>query len=74
MHGNVRVSSIFTTESGEWKLSGFEILSSVKDEDPVIYVRETHIHSMEIWYANSLFNRNSADYSQIHHDMPRRRL
>lgn len=38
MHGNVRVSSIFTSESGEWKLAGFEVLSSMKDDDPVIYV------------------------------------
>ncbi|KAH0613292.1 uncharacterized protein H6S33_009672 [Morchella sextelata] len=37
IHGNVRVSSIFTTESGEWKLGGFEVLSSMKDDDPVIY-------------------------------------
>lgn len=32
------MSSIFTTESGEWKLGGFEVLSSMKDDDPVIYV------------------------------------
>lgn len=38
VHGNVRVSSIFTSESGEWKLAGFEVLSSMKDDDPVIYV------------------------------------
>lgn len=43
MHGNVRVSSIFTSESGEWKLAGFEVLSSMKDDDPVIYVGFTHV-------------------------------
>lgn len=37
VHGNVRVSSIFATESGEWKLAGFEVLSSFKEEDPAIY-------------------------------------
>lgn len=37
IHGNIRVSSIFTTESGEWKLGGFEVLSSMKDDEPVIY-------------------------------------
>ncbi|RPB18799.1 ARM repeat-containing protein [Terfezia boudieri ATCC MYA-4762] len=37
VHGNLRVSSIFATESGEWKLAGFEVLSSLKEDDPVIY-------------------------------------
>ncbi|KAL7266755.1 Nuclear aminoacylation-dependent tRNA export pathway component [Rhizina undulata] len=37
VHGNIRVGSIFTSESGEWKLAGFEVLSSLKDDDPVIY-------------------------------------
>lgn len=37
IHGNVRVSSVFTNESGEWKIGGLEILSSVKEDDAVIY-------------------------------------
>ncbi|KAG0136547.1 armadillo-type protein [Tuber indicum] len=37
IHGNIRASSIYTAESGEWKLAGFEVLSSLKDDDPVIY-------------------------------------
>lgn len=39
IHGNLRVGSIYTSESGEWKLGGFEILSNVKDDDAIIYVR-----------------------------------
>ena len=39
IHGNVRVSSVFTTESGEWKLAGLELLSSMKEDDAVLYVR-----------------------------------
>lgn len=38
IHGNVRVGSVYTSESGEWKLAGFEVLSSVKDDESVIYV------------------------------------
>ena len=38
VHGNVRVSSIFTSESGEWKLGGLDVLSSMKDDEAVIYV------------------------------------
>jgi SCY1-like protein 1 len=38
VHGNVRVSSVFTCESGEWKLGGFDILSSMQDDDAIIYV------------------------------------
>jgi hypothetical protein len=40
VHGCVRASSIFTSEGGEWKLGGFEILSSMKEDDAVIYVRD----------------------------------
>jgi SCY1-like protein 1 len=37
-HGNVRSSSIFISPSGEWKLGGFEALSSPTDEAAVLYV------------------------------------
>ncbi|KNE89963.1 SCY1 protein kinase [Puccinia striiformis f. sp. tritici PST-78] len=36
-HGNLRLTSIFITQSGEWKLSGFEVLSSPKDPQPILY-------------------------------------
>ncbi|KAF8629253.1 hypothetical protein AX17_005832 [Amanita inopinata Kibby_2008] len=36
-HGRICVSSIFITPSGEWKLGGFELLSSPKDEAAVLY-------------------------------------
>lgn len=29
---------MFTSESGEWKLGGFDVLSSMKEEDAIIYV------------------------------------
>lgn len=38
VHGNLRVGSIYTSESGEWKLGGFEVLSNVKDDEAIIYV------------------------------------
>lgn len=37
VHGNIRASSIFTTESGEWKVGGLDILSSMKEDDAVIF-------------------------------------
>ncbi|KAJ9602369.1 Nuclear aminoacylation-dependent tRNA export pathway component [Cladophialophora chaetospira] len=37
VHGAIRVSSIFTSESGEWKLGGFEVLSSMNEDDAIIY-------------------------------------
>lgn len=37
VHGNLRVGSIYTSESGEWKLGGFEVLSNVKDDEAIIY-------------------------------------
>ncbi|RUS19428.1 LOW QUALITY PROTEIN: hypothetical protein BC937DRAFT_87501 [Endogone sp. FLAS-F59071] len=36
VHGNVRLSSIFATKAGEWKLGGFELLGSPKEEGAVI--------------------------------------
>lgn len=38
MHGAVRVASVYTSESGEWKLGGFDILSSMNDDEAIIYV------------------------------------
>lgn len=38
IHGNLKVASVYTSESGEWKLGGFEVLSNVKDDDAVVYV------------------------------------
>ena len=37
VHGCVRVSAIYTSESGEWKLGGFDVLSSMKEDDAIIY-------------------------------------
>ncbi|KAL6308201.1 ARM repeat-containing protein [Sparassis latifolia] len=36
-HGNLREDSIFISASGEWKLGGFEVLSSPKDDAAVLY-------------------------------------
>ncbi|KAF9356456.1 hypothetical protein BGX26_005230 [Mortierella sp. AD094] len=36
IHGNIRTSSIFITKSGEWKVGGFEVLSSLKEDQPAI--------------------------------------
>ncbi|GJN79090.1 hypothetical protein PLIIFM63780_002603 [Purpureocillium lilacinum] len=33
IHGSIKVGSVYTSESGEWKLGGFEVLSSVKDDE-----------------------------------------
>jgi SCY1-like protein 1 len=38
VHGCIRTSSVFTTDSGEWKLGGLDVLSSIKEDDAVIYV------------------------------------
>ncbi|KAH8425769.1 COPI-interacting protein CEX1 [Aspergillus melleus] len=37
VHGVVRASSVYASESGEWKLGGFDVLSSMNDEEAVIY-------------------------------------
>lgn len=47
IHGNVRLSSIFTSKSGEWRLGGLEVLSSPKDDDPLICVSPQVVLSLE---------------------------
>ena len=37
VHGNVRLSSIYMSQSGEWRVGGLEILSSLKEDDAIIY-------------------------------------
>lgn len=37
VHGSIRAASIYTSESGEWKIGGLEILSSMKEDDAVIF-------------------------------------
>ncbi|KAF2759634.1 ARM repeat-containing protein [Pseudovirgaria hyperparasitica] len=37
IHGCLRSSSVFTSESGEWKLGGFDVLSSLKEDEAIIY-------------------------------------
>ncbi|CAK4033088.1 inactive serine threonine- kinase scy1 [Lecanosticta acicola] len=39
VHGNIRASSIFTSESGEWKVGGLDILSSMKEDDAIIFTQ-----------------------------------
>ncbi|KAF3047257.1 hypothetical protein E8E11_001566 [Didymella keratinophila] len=36
IHGCIRPASVFFGESGEWKLGGFDALSSVKDDDSIL--------------------------------------
>jgi SCY1-like protein 1 len=43
IHGSIKVGSIYTSESGEWKLGGFDVLSSLKDDESIIYARGPQI-------------------------------
>lgn len=45
MHGSLKVGTVYTAESGEWKLGGFEVLSSIKDDDAIIYVSSSSVLS-----------------------------
>ena len=39
IHGSIKIGAIYTSDSGEWRLGGFDVLSSVKDDESIIYVR-----------------------------------
>ncbi|KAI9654739.1 MAG: hypothetical protein M1829_000875 [Trizodia sp. TS-e1964] len=49
VHGNIRVSSIFTSESGEWKLGGFEILSSLSEDDAILYSHGSFVPGIDLY-------------------------
>jgi SCY1-like protein 1 len=36
VHGNVNISSIFTTRAGEWKLGGMELLSALAEDGSMV--------------------------------------
>ncbi|CAG8593593.1 5786_t:CDS:10, partial [Acaulospora morrowiae] len=62
IHGNVRISSIFSNKSGEWKLAGFELMSSLKEESPT-YGGLVHESSK---YASPEISKSSWDILKDH--------
>jgi len=38
VHGNIRLSSIYTSEAGEWKVSGLEVLTNLKEDENAVFV------------------------------------
>ena len=65
IHGNIRTSSIYTIESGEWKLAGFEVLSSMKDDDPITYVRIISSAPQRSYHSVNSCDRNLVAYYRI---------
>jgi hypothetical protein len=57
VHGNVRISSIFTNKAGEWKLGGFELLDSMKEESPMIMVSRIQDVIAVGLFTNKLYTR-----------------
>ncbi|KTW26730.1 hypothetical protein T552_02735 [Pneumocystis carinii B80] len=37
VHGNIRISSIYVNENGEWKIFGLELFSLIKDKEGILY-------------------------------------
>ena len=56
VHGNVRVGSVFTSDSGEWKLAGFEVLSSMNEDDAIIYNYGTLVPDSNRYAAPEIAN------------------
>lgn len=48
----LRVGSIYTSESGEWRVGGFEVLSNMNDTEAIIYVSITDSWSTEYQTLN----------------------
>lgn len=65
------MSSIFTSESGEWKLGGFDTLSSMNDDEAIIYVGPPVLLLSQL---ADLRCRTAAALCQILTDMLRQKL
>ncbi len=75
VHGNIRVSSIFTTKAGEWKLCGFDVLSSIKEShSPISQFSSLIPNSMKYappeiqkssWTSITRFTQKISVYSSI---------
>ncbi|SJK97742.1 uncharacterized protein ARMOST_00995 [Armillaria ostoyae] len=48
-HGNVRISSVFISPSGEWKLGGLEVLSNPNDDAAVLYTMGGLLPDAMVW-------------------------
>ena len=51
------MSSIFTNKAGEWKLGGFELLDSMKEESPMIMVSRIQDVIAVGVFTNNLYTR-----------------
>lgn len=66
-HGKIGISAIFLLPSGEWKLGGFELFSTPKDEGALLYVSWCFCkHQFEIHCCCRLWGR----YYQALQPMP----
>ncbi|KLO19476.1 ARM repeat-containing protein [Schizopora paradoxa] len=65
-HGNIRVDSIFLSPSGEWKLGGFDVLSSAKDEAAVLYYNG-HLVPDSSLYASPEVKKDGWSVLKEHH-------
>lgn len=68
IHGSIKVGSIYTSESGEWKLGGFDVLSSLKDDESIIYVR--YCPDMHCDAGSNRYIRHTEAWSPMLQDIP----
>jgi hypothetical protein len=53
-HGSLKVGSIYTSESGEWRLGGFEVLSNMKESETTLDVSFWMVQVKKLRLANTL--------------------
>ena len=71
-HGKINISSIFLSPSGEWKLGGFELFSSPRDESALLYASGyfyKHLSQYKSYHCCRLWDH----YYQALQRMPRRK-
>ncbi|KZV66792.1 ARM repeat-containing protein [Peniophora sp. CONT] len=66
-HGNVRLSSVFLSTSGEWRLGGFEVLSNPTDPAAVLY---THASTLPDAYSISPPEVKKGGWSTLKENSP----
>ena len=60
------MGSLYTSESGEWRVGGFEVLSSIKDDEAIIYVSIVKISYLAMTDGLSELRKSGSRFGTIY--------
>ena len=66
VHGKLRIGSIYTTLSGEWKLGGFETLGSLKEDQNVFVNYANRVPNLGRYLSPGMSLSSYRDQKRLH--------